>query len=148
LARCSPGRLGARVRRRESRLTHRWHVALERLARPPWHLACTPVPSVNQRLYQLFLLNLCLQIFDGVATYEGVRLHWSEGNPLLLNIMPYLGLGTTLLLFKAKACGFLLVLRRLDARPFVCESMIALAAVYVFFSFIPWMTRLLSLVAI
>ena len=104
--------------------------------------------SVNQRLYQLFLLNLCLQIFDGVATYEGVRLHWSEGNPLLLNIMPYLGLGTTLLLFKAKACGFLLVLRRLDTRPFVCESMIVLAAVYVFFSFIPWMTRLLSLVAV
>ena len=134
MARCSPGRLGARVRRRESRLTHRWHVALEK---PP-----------VQRLYQLFLLNLCLQIFDGVATYEGVRLHWSEGNPLLLNIMPYLGLGTTLLLFKAKACGFLLVLRRLDARPFVCESMIVLAAVYVFFSFIPWMTRLLSLVAV
>src|SRR5438445_252628 len=96
--------------------------------------------SVNQRLYQLFLLNLCLQIFDGVATYEGVRLHWSEGNPLLLNIMPYLGLGTTLLLFKAKACGFLLVLRRLDTRPFVCESMIVLAAVYVFFSFIPGTT--------
>jgi hypothetical protein len=103
---------------------------------------------VDQRLYQLFLLNLCLQIFDGVATYQGVRHHWSEGNPLLLNIMPYLGLGTTLLLFKAKACGFLLVLRRLDASPFVCESMVALAAVYVFFSFIPWLTRLLSLVTI
>jgi len=103
---------------------------------------------VSQRLYQLFLLNICLQIFDGIATYEGVRLHWSEGNPLLLNLMPYLGLGTTLLLFKAKACGFLLVLRRLDARPLVCESMAVLAAVYTFFSFIPWMTRLLSLVTI
>ena len=148
MARCSPGRLGARVRRRESRLTHRWHVALEKLPVCRGISLAPPCLSVNQRLYQLFLLNLCLQIFDGVATYEGVRLHWSEGNPLLLNIMPYLGLGTTLLLFKAKACGFLLVLRRLDARPFVCESMIVLAAVYVFFSFIPWMTRLLSLVAI
>jgi len=103
---------------------------------------------VSQRLYQLFLLNICLQMFDGIATYQGVRLHWSEGNPLLLNLMPYLGLGTTLLLFKAKACGFLLVLRRLDTRPLVCESMVVLAAVYTFFSFIPWMTRLLSLVTI
>ena len=59
-----------------------------------------------------------------------------------------LQLGTTLLLFKAKACGFLLLLRRLDARPLVCESMVVLAAVYTFFSFIPWMTRLLSLVTI
>ena len=103
---------------------------------------------MNQRLYQLFLLNLCLQIFDGVATYEGVRLHWSEGNPLLLNIMPYLGLGTTLLLFKAKACGFLVLLRRLGERPLVHDSLVALAVVYGFFSFVPWMTRLLSLLSV
>src|SRR5439155_26169790 len=27
----------------------------------------------TKRLHQLFLLNLCLQVFDGVATYEGLH---------------------------------------------------------------------------
>jgi len=136
------------VCRHESRLTHPWHGWLGRTRGGPGTSLADRFSSVSQRLYQLFLLNICLQMFDGIATYQGVRLHWSEGNPLLLNLMPYLGLGTTLLLFKAKACGFLLLLRRLDTRPLVCESMVVLAAVYTFFSFIPWMTRLLSLVTI
>jgi hypothetical protein len=97
------------------------------------------------RLHQLFLLNVSLQLFDGVATYQGLRFNWAEGNPLLLASMPYLGVGTTLLLFKAKACGFLVVLRRLAGRPFVAESLVALATVYVALSFIPWMSRLMSL---
>jgi len=97
------------------------------------------------RLHQLFLLNLCLQIFDGVATYEGLHHHWSEGNPILLQWMPFIGTGATLLLFKAKACGFLVILRRLGDQPFVHEALVMLATVYTFFSFIPWMTRLLSL---
>ena len=100
------------------------------------------------RLHQLFLLNLCLQMFDGIATYQGLRHHWSEGNPLLNSWMPYLGTGATLLLFKAKACGFLVILRRLAERPFVYESFVALATVYGFFSFIPWMTRIVSLLYI
>ena len=100
----------------------------------------------SKRLHQLFLLNLCLQVFDGVATYQGLRHHWGEGNPILVSWMPYLGTGGTLLLFKAKACGFLVLLRRLGPRPFVRQSMVLLATVYGFFSFIPWMARLLSLV--
>jgi hypothetical protein len=101
----------------------------------------------TDRLHQLFLLNLVLQLFDGVATYQGLRFHWTEGNPLLLSAMPYLGVGATLVLFKAKACGFLVVLRRLAGRPFVYESLVVLATVYTFLSFIPWMTRILSLLA-
>jgi len=99
----------------------------------------------TKRLHQLFLLNLCLQIFDGVATYEGLHHHWSEGNPILLQWMPFIGTGATLLLFKAKACGLLVILRRLGDQPFVHEALVMLATVYTFFSFIPWMTRLLSL---
>jgi hypothetical protein len=101
----------------------------------------------NDRIHQLFLLNLSLQLFDGVATYQGFRL-WGEGNPILLAMIPTLGVLTTLLLFKAKACGFLVVLRRLGHRPLVYESMIVLATVYAFFSFIPWMFRLLLLLQI
>jgi len=102
---------------------------------------------MQDRLQQLFLLNLCLQLFDGIATYQGLQYRWSEGNPLLLASMPYLGVGTTLLLFKAKACGFLVLLRRAGERAFVYESMVALATVYAFFSFLPWMSRLLMLLA-
>lgn len=98
-----------------------------------------------ERIHQLFLLNLVLQLFDGVATYQGLRFHWTEGNPLLLNSFPYLGVGMTLLLFKAKACGFLVILRRLAGAPFVHESFVILATVYGFFSFLPWMARILSL---
>src|SRR5437899_1765350 len=99
----------------------------------------------EQRLHQLFLLNLCLQIFDGVATYHGLRF-WGEGNPLVAGAIPYLGLAGTLCLFKAKACGFLVLLRRLGPRPFVRQSMVLLATVYGFFSFLPWMARPLFLV--
>ena len=52
----------------------------------------------------------------------------------------------TILLFKAKACGFLVVLRRLGGRPLVAETLVLLATVYGFFSFIPWLGRFLSLV--
>jgi hypothetical protein len=101
-----------------------------------------------ERLHQLFVLNLALQVFDGVATYQGILLHWGEGNPLLVASMPYFGVTTTLLLFKAKACGFLVLLRQLQARQFVYESLVVLASVYAFFSFIPWLTRIVSLLSV
>ncbi len=96
------------------------------------------------RLHQLFVLNLALQLFDGVATYQGARF-WGEGNPMLASLIPYLGITLTLLVFKAKACGFLVLLRRLGHRPFVYESMLVLATVYGCLSFVPWMARFLSL---
>jgi len=99
----------------------------------------------GDRLHQLFLLNISLQVFDGVATYHGVRLYWQEGNPLLLAAIPVLGLGQTLLLFKSKACLFLILLRRVGSHATVQASLAMLAAVYGVFSFVPWMTRLLSL---
>jgi hypothetical protein len=101
----------------------------------------------ERRVHNLFLLNLCLQMFDGVATYQGIQHHWAEGNPLLLALMGYLGVGATLLVFKAKACGFLVVLRRLAGRTFVAQSLAVLAVVYGCLSFVPWMSRLLSLLA-
>ena len=99
---------------------------------------------MTERLHQLFLLNLMLQLFDGVATYQGFH-HWGEGNPMLVALIPYFGVGVTLLLIKAKACGFLVVLRRLGHRPFVYEALVILATVYTCFSFVPWMRRFLSL---
>ena len=100
---------------------------------------------MEKRLHDLFVLNLALQVFDGIATYQGLQHHWAEGNPLIVSWIPFLGTGGTLLLFKAKACGFLVLLRRLGSHPLVYESLVVLATVYTFFSFIPWLSRLVSL---
>jgi hypothetical protein len=102
-------------------------------------------PSTG-RIHEIFLLNIALQLFDGVATYHGMPF-WGEGNPVLLTLVPYLGAGITLLLCKQIACGCLCILRRLEGRPFVFESLAGLAAVYGCFSFIPWMSRFLSLLS-
>jgi hypothetical protein len=100
--------------------------------------------GAEERLHQLFLLNLALQMFDGVATYVGI-VHWGEGNPLIVAAIPTLGVGGALLLFKAKACGFLVVLRRLAGHRGVYESFVVLAVAYTALSFIPWMSRFLTL---
>ena len=94
----------------------------------------------------LFLLNIALQLFDGVATYHGMHL-WGEGNPLVREAMPYLGAGVTLLLSKQVACSLLIVLRRLEGKRFAGESLAGIAAVYAIFSFVPWMQRFLSLLS-
>ncbi len=92
-------------------------------------------------VYQLFVLNLALQLFDGIATYEGLRMGCGEANPLLLSIFPHLGVGLALLIFKAKAClllVFLLWQRRHPAVPWV---LVFLACIYELFSFIPWSVK-------
>jgi Domain of unknown function (DUF5658) len=102
----------------------------------------------TERLHQLFLLNISLQMFDGVATYQGISHHWAEGNPILIAAMATLGVGPALLLFKAKACGFLVLLRRRGPRPIIQAAFSGIAAAYLLFSFVPWMSRLLSLLAV
>ncbi|MBI4524342.1 MAG: hypothetical protein HY695_11085 [Deltaproteobacteria bacterium] len=94
----------------------------------------------RKRTYDLFLLNLALQLFDGVATYEGMQLGWKEANPLLEFAFTQLGVGTSLLLFKAKACGLLLILNRIGSQLVVVPVLTFLAAAYVLLSFFPWLT--------
>ena len=67
---------------------------------------------METHLYRLLILNLALQLFDGVATYQGLRLGFREANPLLLSAFDLIGVGPALLLFKAKACGLLVLLHR------------------------------------
>ena len=99
-----------------------------------------------ERFRQLFVLNIALQLFDGVATYHGVHM-WGEGNPLILSAMGTLGVGATLLLFKAKACGFLVLLHRQGASRLAHDTLIVLATAYTALSFVPWTVRFLSLLA-
>lgn len=103
-----------------------------------------PVPEI--RLHQLFVLNVALQLFDGIATWQGVRL-WGEGNPVLQVLMASLGVEVALLLFKAKACAFLVVLRRCWRYREAYDALLVLATFYASFSFLPWMGRFVSLIA-
>ena len=97
-------------------------------------------------LDQLLQLNLALQLFDGVATYHGLAT-WGEANPLVAGAIGTMGPLQALLLFKAKACGYLILLRRTCSARAACASLTFTAVVYATFSFGPWMTRFGSLVA-
>lgn len=101
--------------------------------------------SSNRAVHQLFLLNICLQVFDGIATYVAVGGPAGEGNPLLALAMTHLGVGTALFLFKLKACGCLYLLRRMSGHALVGVSFAGLAAVYTAFSFVPWMSRIVEM---
>jgi hypothetical protein len=102
---------------------------------------------VDLHLYRLLLLNLSLQLFDGVATYQGLRLGFKEANPILLAAFGLIGVGPALLLFKAKACGLLVLLHHAAPRRIGVIVMRALAAVYCVFSLGPWLGKFASLAA-
>ena len=96
------------------------------------------------RLHELFVLNVALQLFDGVASWQGVHL-WGEGNPVLSGLMAMLGVEFTLLLFKANACGFLVLLRRCWRTQLAHDALVVLAALYTGLSLVPWTLRFVSL---
>ena len=96
-------------------------------------------------IYDLFLLNIVLQLFDGMATYTGIHMGVPEANRLLCNSFAMWGVGPSLLLFKAFACGVLLLLYRNTAEHIGRPALMLLAAVYCVFSLFPWLAKLLSL---
>src|SRR5712692_5515578 len=93
---------------------------------------------VGASVYDLFLLNIVLQLFDAVATYQGIRIGWQEANPILVDTFSVLGVGQTLLLFKAKACGLLFLLNRSPHVSVVAPVLSLLAGTYCAFSLVPW----------
>jgi hypothetical protein len=103
--------------------------------------------DVELHLYRLLLLNLALQLFDGVATYQGLRIGVREANPILLAAFGLLGVGPTLLLFKAKACGLLVLLHSTAPKRVGVTVLRALAAVYCVFSLGPWLGKFASMAA-
>ena len=100
--------------------------------------------AAEARLHQLFVLNVALQLFDGIATWQG-HVFWGEGNPVLYTTMTSLGVSAALVLFKAKACAFLVILRRCWRHPEAYHALQVLAAFYTSFSLVPWLTRFLSI---
>ena len=101
--------------------------------------------NVQTDLYRLLILNVALQLFDGVATYQGMRFGVREANPLLVAAFGVLGVGPTLLLFKVKACGLLVLLHRAAPAPVGVVVLRSLAAVYCLLSLGPWLGKFVSL---
>jgi hypothetical protein len=95
----------------------------------------------THRVYELFVLNIALQLFDAVATYEGLRVGWHEGNPILVSAFASFGVVPTLLLFKAKACGLLFLLNRNPKHDLVGPALYVLAFVYSGMSLLPWLWK-------
>jgi hypothetical protein len=103
--------------------------------------------AMDAELRQLFALNVLLQLFDGLVTYQGVRLGMLEGNPILAAAFPALGLGSALMLFKAQACGFLVLLRRSAPPALGMQALWLIAVTYTLGSVAPWIGKLLPLAA-
>jgi hypothetical protein len=105
--------------------------------------------SGNQErgLAALVLINLVLQVFDGVATYVGIHhAGFGEGNPLVAWAMRSLGTGPAHWLFKLQACACLLLVWQLGKRSLLARPALALtAALYAAWSFAPWSAALLPL---
>jgi hypothetical protein len=102
-------------------------------------------PAVETQLYHLLILNVALQMFDGVATYQGLRLGVREANPILIAAFGVLGVGPALLLFKANACGLLILLHRATPVRVGLFVLRALAAVYCLLSLGPWLGKFVAL---
>jgi len=104
----------------------------------------TRTQASNERVVlALLVLNILLQVFDGVATYQGLHAGFPEGNPIVAWGIEHLGPAAALALFKLEACACLVVLWWLGARSSVAvPALAAAAAIYAIASVLPWSTAL------
>jgi hypothetical protein len=89
----------------------------------------------------LVVMNLLLQIFDGVATYIGWQEH-GEMNPILSAGFAHFGAGPTLFAAKLLAVLFVLVLATTPRRRFATVGLSITLTAYTALSFVPWSQRL------
>ncbi len=113
--------------------------AVASAARDPYWRRVAVDSAGSRTLFQLFVLNILLQIFDGVATYSGMNLGVKEGNPLLRNAFWFWGVGPTLLVIKVHACGLLVLLYKIAGEQVATSALGMVAGVYSVCSFIPWL---------
>lgn len=90
------------------------------------------------RIELLLLLNLTLQVGDGLATWSGMQRGIREGNPLIAGLMEALGVAPGLLLAKLGAVLGLALLYRCRRHPLVEPGLVMLAAFYTGLSIVPW----------
>jgi uncharacterized membrane protein len=101
-------------------------------------------PHPERGILALVVLNLALQLFDGVATYVGVHAGFREANPLLDWAFGRMGTAPALLVFKLHACACLLLLWRLRGSRLAVPALGMSAVIYAVCSFAPWTAALAS----
>lgn len=101
--------------------------------------------SVRRHLVELFVLNVLLQLFDAIATYQGLRIGLEEANPILVVAFQRVGTVPALLAVKSVACALLCLLVSYRHHPIVVPSLKFLAAAYVVMSLFPWLAKFLGL---
>jgi len=95
--------------------------------------------SKERVLVALLIINLWLQLFDGIATYLGVTAGYGEGNPLVAASFGHLGVGPALCLAKSYACGCLILIWYLRRRSSLAvPALVGTAIAYMVASFAPW----------
>ena len=99
-------------------------------------------PRTERGLFALLTLNVVLQVFDGVATYVGLRVGFGEGNPILVQAMALLGPAAALALTKLYACGCLLGVWHVRRARLALPAFVLIAAVYATCSLAPWSAAL------
>ncbi|HLK10199.1 MAG TPA: DUF5658 family protein [Candidatus Binatia bacterium] len=102
--------------------------------------------SRERGLIALVLLNVALQVFDGVATYVGLHVGLGEGNPVVAGAVARLGTGPALVLIKLEACACLLALWSLRRSWLAGPALAASAALYAACSLGPWTLALARLI--
>ncbi len=102
------------------------------------------MPARPRVLLALFLLNVALQIFDGLATYLGLRAGFGEANPLIRWALLHTGPALAVTLFKLEACACLVLVWKLRRHPLALPALALTAVVYFAFSTVPWTVALAS----
>ena len=100
------------------------------------------IHPLERTLADLFALNVLLQIVDGLLTYRALQLGFPEGNPLLVASFVTIGPVATIFLFKAKACGLLLLVRRSASPGFGVLALRGTALGYALLAIVPWIGKL------
>ena len=86
----------------------------------------------------LMVMNLALQVWDGLATYYGLSQGMQEGNPLLRSCMEYWGVGVTVVGAKSAACVFVFSLYKVAYLSLSQWGLVLTAVSYVLGSVLPW----------
>jgi len=95
-------------------------------------------------LLALLVLNVLLQVFDGVATARGLQLGMHEGNHLLAAAFDYWGVGPALVLSKGFACAALIFVYVAASREVARKALAMIAIIYGTCSLVPWAGALLA----
>ena len=91
--------------------------------------------------FVLVVLNLLMQLFDGVATYAGWE-QFGEGNPLLRAGFETWGALPTLVVAKCIAIVLILMVARMQRRTLVAGGLGLTFGAYLAMSFVPWSLNL------